>query len=92
MVARQQSRRRSQAVTHIEKPVPPPSLPTQQGELIWTEMSTRHLFFKFFLFVFHLFSIFQKKNNNKKIVTLDPRRGTLDPRHGTLDPRPSTKR
>ena len=38
-----------------------PSLPTQQVELIWMEMSTRHLFFKFFLFVFHLFSIFQKK-------------------------------
>ena len=43
---------------------PPPHLPTQQVEQIWMEMSTRHLFFKFFLFVFHLFSIFQKKKKN----------------------------
>ena len=42
-------------------------------------MSTRHLFFKFFLFVFHLFCIFQNKKI-KKIVTLDPRHETLDPR------------
>ena len=36
------------------------------------EMSTRHLFFKFFLFVSHLFSIFQKKKT-KKIVIVGPR-------------------
>ena len=43
------------------------------------------MFFKF-LFVFHLFSIFQKKKI-KKLVTLDPGHGTLDPRPSTLDPR-----
>ena len=56
---------------------PPPPLPTQQVEQIWMEMSTRHLFFKFFLFVFHLFFIFLKKKI-KKVVTLDPRPSTLD--------------
>ena len=40
------------------------------------EISTRHLSFKFFLFVFYLFSIFQKKKL-KKIVTLNPRHGIL---------------
>ena len=35
-------------------------------------MSTRHLFFKFFLFVFYLFSIFQKKNLKKLLpLTVD---------------------
>ena len=42
-------------------------------------MSTRYLFIKFFLFVFHLFSILQKKKFFLNV--------TLDPRHGTLDPR-----
>ena len=67
---------------------PPPPLTTQQVELIWMEMSTPHLFLKFFLFVFHLLSFFQKKKlKMKRIITLDPRHGTLDPRHGTLGPR-----
>ena len=38
-------------------------------------MSTRHLFFKFFLFVFHF-----SKKKIKKIVTLDMVPSTLDPR------------
>ena len=47
-------------------------LPTHQVQLIWMEISTRHLFFKFFLFVFHLFSIFEKKNLKKLLTsTLD---------------------
>ena len=37
------------------------------------EMSTRHLFFKFFLFVFHF-----SKKKIKKIVTLDMVPSTLD--------------
>ena len=58
-------------------------LPTQQVELIWMEMSTGHLFFKFFLFVFHLFSIFLKKIKIKKLLpsTLDKEPSTPDPRH-----------
>ena len=56
-------------------------------------MFTRHLFFKFFLFVLMtlIASIitFSKKKNGKKNVTLDPRLGTLalDMEPSTLDPR-----
>ena len=57
---------------------PPPFLPTQQVELIWMEMSTSHLFFQFFLFVFH----FSKKKKIKKLLpsTLGMVPSTLDPR------------
>ena len=49
-----------------------PPFPNHQVEPISMEMSTRHLFFKFFLFVFHLFSIFEKKNLKKLLTsTLD---------------------
>ena len=65
-------------VTCSVPPPPRPARTTQQLELIWLEMSTRHLFFKFALFVFHLFFIFKIKKKINKIVTLDPRHGTLD--------------
>ena len=59
-------------------PPPLPARTTQQLELIWLEMSTRHLFFKFFLFVFHLFFIFKIKKNKKNCY---PRPSTWNLRH-----------
>ena len=45
-------------------------------------MSTRHLSFKFFLFVFHLFFIFKRK---KKYKNCYPRPSTWNPRPSTPD-------
>ena len=72
-------------------PPTPPPLTTQQVELIWMEMSTRHLFLKFFLFVFHLFSTFQKKKKTKNEKNYYPRPSTWYPRPSTWNLRPRQK-
>ena len=57
-------------------------------------MFTRHMFFKFFLFVLmtliaSIITFSEKKILEKKYITLDPRHGTLalDMEPSTLDPR-----
>ena len=63
---------------------PPFLLSTQQVEPIWMVMSTRHLFFKFFLFVFH----FSKKKFTENCY---PRPSTWNPRPSTLDIKTDSK-
>ena len=61
------------------------------------KMFTRHLLFKFFLFVLmtliaSIITFYKKKILEKKKCYSRPSTWYPRPRHGTLDPRPSTKR